>query len=172
MSQKYPQSITCLAFDLQKVLNVPSVENGLFYYTCKLAVYNLTITDLVTKDGFCYTWDQTTAKQGASEIGSCIYFSAKDYLKHHKCITLFSDNCPRPNKNRYIFHYLHSRCKNSKRSNCFFFRKRTHLECQWQHIFLSWTCKKGNIFHSYQWEVVMQFVWKFKPYNVKVMNKE
>ena len=28
----------CLAFDLQKVLNVPSGENGLFYYTRKLVV--------------------------------------------------------------------------------------------------------------------------------------
>ena len=55
LSQNNPQSLTCLAFDLQKVLNVPSGENGLFYYTRKRAVYNLIITDLVNKDGFCYT---------------------------------------------------------------------------------------------------------------------
>ena len=30
------------------------------------AVYNLTITELVNKDGFCYTWDQTTAKRSAN----------------------------------------------------------------------------------------------------------
>ena len=55
LSQNNPQSIACLTFDLQKVLNVPSGENRLFYYTSKLAVYNLTITDLVSKDGFCYS---------------------------------------------------------------------------------------------------------------------
>ena len=55
LSQNNPQSIACLAFDMQKVLNVPSGENGLFYYTRELAVYNLTLTDLVNKDGFFYT---------------------------------------------------------------------------------------------------------------------
>ena len=55
LSQNNPQSIVCLTFDLQKILNVPSGGNSLFYYTHKLAVYNLTITDLVNKDGFCYT---------------------------------------------------------------------------------------------------------------------
>ena len=53
LSKNKPQSIACLTFDLQKVPNVPSGENSLFYYTCKLAVYNLTITDLVNKYGFC-----------------------------------------------------------------------------------------------------------------------
>ena len=37
----------CLAFDLQKVLEVPLGENGLFYYKRKLAMYNLTVTDIV-----------------------------------------------------------------------------------------------------------------------------
>ena len=81
LSQNNPQSIACLAFDLQKVLNVPSGENGLFYYTRKLAVYNLTITDLVNKDGFCYTWDQTTAKRGANEIGSWIYLCKRIFKR-------------------------------------------------------------------------------------------
>ena len=103
LSQNNHQSIACLTFDLQKVLDVPSGENGLFYYTLKLAVCNLRITDLVDKDGFCYTWDQTTAKRGANETGSCIYFRAKESLKDHQCITLFSDNCPGQNKNRCIY---------------------------------------------------------------------
>ena len=74
LSQNNPQSVACFTFDLQKDLNIPSGENGLFYYTRKLVVYNLTTTNLVNKDGFWYTWDQTTAKRGANEIGSWIYF--------------------------------------------------------------------------------------------------
>ena len=31
---------------------------------------------------------------------------------------------------------------------------------------------KRNIFHPYQWEAVMQFACKSKPYNVKVMNQD
>ena len=77
LPQNNPQSIACLVFYRQKVLNVPSDENGLFYYTRKLTLYNLIIADLVNKDWFCYTWGETTAKRGANEIGSCIYFDAK-----------------------------------------------------------------------------------------------
>ena len=63
LAEKNPQTRACLAFDLQKVSNVPYGENELFYYLRKLAVYNLTITDLATKNGYCCTRDQTTAKQ-------------------------------------------------------------------------------------------------------------
>ena len=62
----------CLAFDLQKVLEVPLGENGLFYYKRKLAMYNLTVTDIVNGQVYCYMWDQTIAKRGGSEVGSCI----------------------------------------------------------------------------------------------------
>ena len=70
----------------------PLIKTVCFCYTRKLAVYNL--TDLVSNDGICYTWDQTTAKRSVNEIGSCTYFHVKEHLKDHKCISLFSDNCP------------------------------------------------------------------------------
>ena len=73
LADKNPQIRACPAFDLQKVLNGRYGENGLFYYSRKLAVYSLTITDLATKDGYCYTWDQTTAKRGADEW-EAVYF--------------------------------------------------------------------------------------------------
>ena len=78
LSQNNSQSIACLAFDLQKVLNVPSGENGLSCCTHELAVYNLTITDLVNKDGFCYTWDQTTAKRGDMKLAAAYIFVRKN----------------------------------------------------------------------------------------------
>ena len=106
LAEKNPQTRACLAFDLRQVLNVPYGENGLFYYSRKLAVYNLTVTDLATKDGYCYTWDQTTAKRGANEMGSCIFSHVKDNLKDHEFVTLFSDNCSGQNKNRYIYEIM------------------------------------------------------------------
>ena len=53
IAQGNPQNImACLVFDVRKVSNVPSCKNGLFYYTDKLALYNLTITNFVSKDVF------------------------------------------------------------------------------------------------------------------------
>ena len=40
LAEKNPQTTACLAFNLQKVLNVPYSENGSFCYSRKLAVYN------------------------------------------------------------------------------------------------------------------------------------
>ena len=48
-------------------------------YTRRIAVYNLTITDLVNKDEFFYTCDQFTAKY-PNQIGSYVYFHVKEYL--------------------------------------------------------------------------------------------
>ena len=80
--QNNPQSIASSSFDLPQVLNVPSDIKDLFNYTCMVIAYNLAIIDLVNKDGFCYTWNQTTAKRGAN--GSCICFHLKEYLKDHE----------------------------------------------------------------------------------------
>lgn len=54
--------------------------------------------DLVTKQGYCYNWNQTIAKRGSSEIGSCIYHYLIDDVKSTDVSTviLFSDNCPGP----------------------------------------------------------------------------
>ena len=78
LSQNNPQSIQRLAFDLQKVLNVCSGENDLFYYTRKLDVYDLAIIDLVNKNGFCYTWDETTAKRGPNELAAAYIFMRRN----------------------------------------------------------------------------------------------
>ena len=65
-------------------------------------MYYLTKTGLAKKHGFCHTWNQTTAKQEANEIGSCLYFHGSKYLKDLEWITLFGDNCPGQNKYRYM----------------------------------------------------------------------
>ena len=47
----------CVTFDLQKVLIVPYGDHALFYYKRNLSVYNLTLCNLITKQGYCYVWD-------------------------------------------------------------------------------------------------------------------
>ena len=170
------KSIVCLAFDLQKVLNVHSGENGLFYYTCKIAVYNLTITDLVNKDQFWYTWYQTTAKLGTNEIDNCIYFCVKEYLKDHRCITLFSGNCTGQNKNRYVYlmmSLLTLKMQKLKEMQLNFLEKgHTQTANDNMHCSIEQAKRGVNIFHPYQWEEVMQFACKSKPYGIKVMKQE
>ena len=89
-----------LCFDLQKVLPTPYGENGALYYFSKFSVYNFTCFDLIFKQGYCYMWDESIAKRGASEVASCIYSHINDHCKDCSVLSLFADNCPGQNKNR------------------------------------------------------------------------
>ena len=66
-------------------------------------MYNLTVTDLVNGQVYCYMWDQTIAKRDSSEVGSCInmFINNNCYNQIDK-LTFFSDNCPGQNKNHFI----------------------------------------------------------------------
>ena len=99
-------TFSCYAFDLQKVLNSPYGENGLFYYSRNFSMYNVTFTDLADKSGFCYCWDQTVAQRGSNEIGSCINMHLKENIMKSEVrhVAYFSDNCPGQNKNRFVYH--------------------------------------------------------------------
>ena len=95
------------AFDLQKVLYTPFGENGLLYYYSKLAVYNLTLFDLTQKQGYCFIWNETIAKRGASEISSCLLKLNELYCSTDNMeLVLFADNFLGQNKNRYIIQMM------------------------------------------------------------------
>ena len=97
----------CFAFDLQKVLQTPYGETGKLYYYSKFAVYNLTCFDMVSRQGYCFVWDETIAKRGASEISGCLYSLFADHCtKPNTEMNMFADNCPGQNKNRYIIEMI------------------------------------------------------------------
>ena len=166
LSLNNSQSIACFALDLQKVLNVPFDESGLLYYTHKFAVYNLTITDLINKDGFYYTWDQTTAKWGSQWNWQLhiLSFHVSEFLKDRQCITWFSDNCPGMNKNRYIYQMmslLTLKMQKSKEIQLIFLEKE-HIQNvnDSKHSTTERPKRRINI---YQWEAVMQCSCNSKP---------
>lgn len=98
----------------------PNGDTSSFYYKSKLNSLNFTMTELNKLNGenesdedcksygdvHCYFWDETQAKKGAVEIGSCVL----DYLKtvaeqakdHELNVIFYSDNCCGQNKNKYI----------------------------------------------------------------------
>ncbi|KAF2894579.1 hypothetical protein ILUMI_11594 [Ignelater luminosus] len=95
----------CVAiYDLQQVLQCPKIEVGQAYYKSKLSVYNLTIYDAGQKQGYCYMWHEYIASRGSYEIGSCVLSFIKQKTDEgYKELIFYSDNCPRQNRNKYIF---------------------------------------------------------------------
>ena len=104
---KATRNLKVYAFDLQKMLHTPFGENGLPYYYIKLAVYNLTSFDLIQKQGYCFIWNKTIVKRGASEISSCLLKLTERYCTTANMeLVLFVDNCLRQNKNRCIIQMM------------------------------------------------------------------
>lgn len=77
-----------------------------FLYKRKLAVYNLTVTNLVTHKTSCYVWNQTIAKRGSNEIASCLKKYIEDLPATVRTLYLFVDNCSGQNKNRFVVEML------------------------------------------------------------------
>ena len=118
-------------FDLQKVLHTPFGENGLLYYYRKLAVYNFTSFDLIQMQGYCFIWNETIAKTGASEISSCLlklieFHCTTDNMK----LVLFADNCPEQSKYRFIIQMISLAVRKFKniRSIQLVFLEREHMQ--------------------------------------------
>lgn len=70
---------TVIYFDLQAVLECLKGQVSSIFYKPKLAVYNLTVFDLISKEGTCNIWDEPEGNRGSTEIGTCIF----NYIKDH-----------------------------------------------------------------------------------------
>lgn len=90
-------------FDLQQVLSAPRLNVGSAYYLRKLNVYNLTVLNVNSMDGHCFTWNESVASRGANEISSVLYLwlNQNDISGRNKAI-LYSDTCGGQNRNRIV----------------------------------------------------------------------
>lgn len=97
-------SILCATFDLQKVLSLPRSQISKMFYNRKLSIYNITIFDMVSKEGKCNVWNEAIAKRGANEICSCLWkFITEKVRTGIVEFRFFSDNCAAQNKNQILF---------------------------------------------------------------------
>ncbi len=89
------------AFDLQKVLSIPSGDASMFYYKRKLSMYNFTVFDMGHNVGHCYMWYETLGGRGANEICTCVYnyISKLTTQSAAKNFVFYSDNCGGQNRN-------------------------------------------------------------------------
>ncbi|XP_047027513.1 uncharacterized protein LOC124635622 isoform X3 [Helicoverpa zea] len=116
---KIDDSNKVILFDLQAVLQSPKGDTSAFYYKSKLNSYNFTVASLNKKvegkvqesysNVHCYFWNETDAKRGANEIGSCLLHYFEQLCIESRAtneeginLILYSDNCGGQNKNKYI----------------------------------------------------------------------
>ena len=103
MKAKETECVVTAAFDMQKVLLLPHGETSSFYYSRRLRVTNLSITELDSMVTRCYIWDESQAKKGSCEVSSIVFKFLKEmHLAGKKVIHFFSDRCGGQNNNRMV----------------------------------------------------------------------
>lgn len=60
------------SFDLQVILTIYHTGDDQIYYKHKLNVFNFTVHDASSVDGYSFVWDEAHGSKGSIEIGSCL----------------------------------------------------------------------------------------------------
>lgn len=102
-SEKEPNFLSA-TFDLQAILQIPSTEVGILYYTRKLTVYNLTIYEsALPNEAYCFVWTEANGKKGSAEIGTILAHYLRECIPENVTeVSLFSDTCGGQNRNQFI----------------------------------------------------------------------
>lgn len=102
-------STSVWTMDLQAVLLCPNTKASAMYYKTKLQVHNFTLFNLATKEGFCYTWDESEGSLSSEVFASIIYQHFFNYLDSNpgiKEIVIWSDGCGYQNRNTIVSNSL------------------------------------------------------------------
>ena len=88
---KEDSGLVVFNFDLEAVLYTPCDKVSATYYMRKLCTYNSTASNLVTKTGQCYIWDESKGNRGSNEIDTTIHRCLEQV--HGEEMVIFSDTC-------------------------------------------------------------------------------
>lgn len=166
---------TVLNFDLQAVLECPKGQVSSIFYKRKLAVYNLTVFDLISKEGTCNIWDETEGNRGSTEIGTCVFSYIKDHPNAEELL-LMSDSCGGQNLNQYFSTaLLHTvRLPNCKIIHHIFYEPgHSQQEGDSMHSTIERAAKNIQVNVPSEWGIICQTARKNpEPYKVVFLNHE
>ena len=177
-----PKDTVAAAFDLEQVLVCPKLTVSSAYYLRKLNVYNLTVLELKTLQGFCFTWDKSEGRRGSNEIGSSLWkwlkevdqrkwFEEVDQVKMERRIErviLYSDTCGGQNRNRNIYtaiaYFLSMSANIDIIEQKFFESGHSQSECDSMHSKIEAQLQKRSVYIPWQYSCEMKCAVIVRPY--------
>ena len=157
-------------FDKQAVLNTPQLPHQPVFYKRKLSVYNVTTYDVATKDGHCYTWDESNGGRGSNEIASILYNHLMSYssVQH---VTMFSDTAGGENRNAQVvcmcMYAVQQHPTLLTLTHKFFESGHSEMEADSMHSAISREAQHAEIQVPRDWENIMRLARRNpKPYTV------
>jgi hypothetical protein len=166
-----PEEKVVAAFDLEQVLTCPRLTVGSAYYMRKLNVYNLTIWEMQSHQGYCYIWNESEANRGSNEIATCVWkwLLEKDH-QGVKNIVLYSDTCGGQNRNRLMCTsfacFLNMATNIVSIEQKFFESGHSQCECDNMHSCIERRLRNRTIYLPSQFYQLMKRTSHVKPYYV------
>ena len=159
--------------DLQSVLTTPCGNVSGLFYSRKLAVYNFTIYNQASGDGYRMLWNETVGKRGSNEIGSLLYMYLRDHVDSTvKHVVITSDSTVAQNRNQYITSLLMLIVQFLPNvltiEQKFLEPGHTEMEVDSMHSTIDSQRKHLKISCPYEWPVVLQTARRTKPYQVSL----
>ena len=130
--------VSVWTMDLQAVLLCPKTKASGMYHKTKLKVHNFTLFNLHTKEGFCYTWDESEGNLSSEMFAHFLYKHFDKVLDGNTKITeiiIWSDGCGYQNRNSTVANaLLHlSMERNVKIVQQFLVAGHNQMECDSMH---------------------------------------
>ena len=171
LAKEKGSSVHAVTMDLQSVLSAPCGNVSALYYTRKISVYNFTIYNQATNEGYCMIWDETKGKRGAVEIGSLLFRYLRDHVPSDvKHVIITSDSTVAQNRNQYIAALLFTavQCLPGIETieQKFLEPGHTEMEVDSMHSTIDSHRKHLKICSPYEWPIVLRMARREKPYHV------
>lgn len=165
-------------FDLQKVLTTPHGRSMMFGFSRKYAVYNFTVYESKTQNGYCYLWGEKDGKRGVVEICSNLFRYLTHLDNNESChrLSLYCDNCPGQNKNKYILSMLGYFLHNSKNINeiklTYLVAGHTYMPVDSMHAVIEKYSRNVTVQAPSEWPTIIRNARRRpKPYEVITCNR-
>ncbi|XP_074033855.1 uncharacterized protein isoform X1 [Leptinotarsa decemlineata] len=161
-------------FDLQQVLLCPSdPTNNALFYKRRLATYNFTIYNVVTKQGDCFMWHEGQGGRGSCELATHLFRYFQSLPSSIEEVRCFSDRCWGQNLNKYVvamcMHTVQTTANLKSIHLQFLTPGHSEMECDSMHSAIGTEFKRvGKALWPGDWKTIARSARKKgdEPYNV------